>query len=394
MSNYSASCTLYTHNPKASQAKNRLAMLRYNEWGSGIKKRRFFMRTYLKNYLKPRFCLQSEQSPTHFNLYRYLIAQGWRPSHKKFAMFSDDNLQFHTQAAETLEYKHLLAELVECYCPQVMPKTYCINDPTWPEILALLADEFYQQDQLYLDQRDGLIWILKPSLLNNGQNIKIFNQLSALEAHFLSSKRLGGAHVLQQYINEPHLLRTHHKYSIRMFVVLSSEGEAYLYSKGYFNVALKPYDLTNLNDLRSHLTNEHLYEEESNVVQIPTDRFELFPQFYLQIKTILEATLGGLKQRYPEAFKTDKNTALAIFGFDFMVDNNLQLWLLEANHGPCFPLSDEHPLQKALYYDFWQAFIHSFVTPLALVKKRWLFKKVVQLFVNSDCSFERLNLDP
>ncbi|MGL5741476.1 MAG: hypothetical protein ACRCXC_02450 [Legionella sp.] len=34
-------------------------------------------------------------------------------------------------------------------------------------------------------------WILKPSMLNNGQHIHLFHDLNAIEAHFLSSQRMG-----------------------------------------------------------------------------------------------------------------------------------------------------------------------------------------------------------
>ncbi|BCA93852.1 hypothetical protein TUM19329_02130 [Legionella antarctica] len=166
----------------------------------------------------------------------------------------------------------------------------------------------------------------------------------------------------------PHLLKgpeKGHKYSIRMFVVLTSYAGAYLYPQGYFNVGLHPYQTNDFSDLRAHLTNEHLSENEFNVVQIRTQQYELFKPFYPKIKAIVSATVDGLRKLYPNAFIAKKKQTLAIFGFDFLVDSEMRVWLLEANHAPCFPTSDEHPLQNNLYYDFWQAFIASFVTPTA-----------------------------
>ncbi|KTC76921.1 hypothetical protein [Legionella brunensis] len=320
----------------------------------------------------PSFSLKKAQSPTHYNLYRHLQEQGWHCSRFEWqADFSNKNLQFDLAAAQCLEYKHLLAQLVNKYCPQVMPLTYCINDMNWTVVLGQIADEYYREAGYYQDQVANLVWILKPALLNNGKEIKIFQTLSALEAHFLNTARLGGEHVLQQYITEPHLLRPPkgHKYSIRMFIVLTNYAGAYLYPKGYFNVALHPFQAGQFADLRSHLTNEHLHDPEINVVQIPSWRFDFFYSFYPQIKQIISLTIKGLEQQYPQAFCCDKERTLAVFGFDFMVDNTQRLWLLEANHGPCFPISDEHPLQKHLYYDFWQAFIKCFVAPIASQKQ-------------------------
>ncbi|WED43099.1 YheC/YheD family protein [Legionella cardiaca] len=317
------------------------------------------------------FSLKPNQSPTHYNLHRYLKVLGWHPSRFKWQVdFGDRNLQFHLAAAQCLEFKHLLAQLTNKYCPEVMPLTYCVNDTNWPLVLEQIADNHYLRAEDYYNQVDNLVWILKPALLNNGKEIKIFEKLSQLEAHFLSSERLGGEHVLQQYITEPHLLRPPegHKYSIRMFVVLTNYAGVYLYPRGYFNVALHPFQGKQFTDLRSHLTNEHLHDEEENVVQIPSWRFDFFTSFYPEIKAIIAATIKGLQQQYPQAFVCSRNPTLAIFGFDFMVDKNQRIWLLEANHGPCFPVGDEHPLQKYLYYDFWQAFITSFVLPIASQK--------------------------
>ncbi|KTD02310.1 hypothetical protein [Legionella feeleii] len=312
------------------------------------------------------FFLTETQSPTQYNLCRYLQEQGWSSSHlEEQADFGEGNLHFNLQAAEQLEFKHRLAELVHKFCSAVMPLTYCINDQNWPSVLQDIADKYYRHGWQYLDQIDNLVWILKPALLNNGKEIKIFQKLSELERHFLSNKRLGGEQVLQRYLTEPHLLRDRHKYSIRMFVVLTNYAGVYLYPQGYFNVALHPFEPKNFIDLRPHLTNEHLSHEEANVVQIPAQRFATFTVFYPLIKSILAEIMRGLQQLYPQAFVCDKRRELAIFGFDFMVDKDQRLWLLEANHGPCFPIDDEHPLQKYLYYDFWQAFIASFVMPIA-----------------------------
>lgn len=326
------------------------------------------MLKFLQKHPRKCFALDPQQSPTYFNLHRYLQEQGWRPcSFSWQADFSHKNFQFNLAATQCLEFKHLLTQLTDKYNLNFIPVSYCINDLNWPIILDSIANRYYVQHDNYCDQVADLAWILKPALLNNGQEIRIFSKLSELEAHFLSSKRLGGEHVLQKYLGEPHLLRPPrgHKYSIRMFIVLTNYAGCYLYPYGYFNVALHPFKSGKFTNLRCHLTNEHLHEEENNVVQIPSERFDFFNNLYPQIKSILSSTLKSLQQEHSEAFLCARQRNLAIFGFDFMVDKDQRVWLLEANHGPCFPKEDEHPLQKHLYYNFWQAFIKSFVLPIA-----------------------------
>ena len=295
--------------------------------------------------------------------------QGWHATRFNCrAHFSEKNFQFHQSAAESLEFKHLLAQLVAKFCPQVMPVTYTINDHNWSLVLNQIADKYYREENQLLDQLNDLAWILKPSLLNNGQHIKIFQSLSQLEEHYLNPNRLGGEHVLQHYLMQPHLLKgpeQGHKYSIRMFVVLSSHAGAYLYPKGYFNVGLNPYHVNEFKDLRAHLTNEHLSDDVFNVVQIRTEQYDLFKPLYPKIKVIVSEVVDALQKVYPQAFTLEKEPSLAIFGFDFLVDHDLRVWLLETNHAPCFPISDDHPLQNNLYYHFWQDFISSFVLPVA-----------------------------
>lgn len=292
-------------------------------------------------------------SPTFYNLAKYLQQQGWQATRFSWrAHFGEKNLQFNQAVAETLEFKHLLAQLVNHYCPHATPETYVINDTNWPTILTEIAG------------KTEATWILKPSLLNNGQHIHIFTEPNQLEHYFLQTDRLGGEHVLQRYITNPHLLREH-KYTTRLFVILSSASGAYLYPYGYCNVAQHPYTDANYSDLSPHLTNEHLTADAANVIQIPTARFDFFPAVYQQMHTLLSCVMQALQQDYPHVFNATHPHHLAIFGFDFINDADGRVWLLEANHGPCFPIDEAHPLQNYLYTDFWQALVKDFVLPIA-----------------------------
>lgn len=322
-----------------------------------------------------RFYFEHLESPTYYNLCKHLTMMGWSPSPLKWlSHFNDQHFAFDSAAAEQLEYKHLLFELVSQSCPDSMPATYYIDDQNWQSVLDRVWNQYYRQGKAISDQVDQLVWILKPSLLNNGQHIKIFQKLSELKQHFINTDRLGGEHVLQQYIINPHLLQGY-KYSIRMFLVLSNYAGAYLYPKGYFNIARQRYNKDDFNNLGSHLTNEHLNPFESNIIQVPILNLETFQPIHKQIKKILEPILDSLKRKHPEAFNREKKKepALAIFGFDFLVDENMRVWLLEANHGPCFPVQDDHPLQEPLYKEFWKVFIECFVMPIA---KREILEKI------------------
>lgn len=306
-----------------------------------------------------RYYLQEACSPTQYNLAAVLNGLGWRPARLRHqASFGLDNLAFDEAVAQCLEYKHELAQLVARYCPDIMPATFGINDHNWRQVLQGIAAR-------YPDPSARPYWILKPSMLNNGQHIRLFASLDELGAHYASSHRLGGEHVLQAYVAQPHLLRDARKYSIRLFMILTSQGGAFLYPKGYFNVSRQPFSMDNHCDLAVHLTNEHLHGDEPNVIQIPSERFDFFAPLYQEIKAMLTRLIKALRAQYPDGFASAGMNRLALFGMDFMVDAGGRVWLLEANHGPCFPVRDDHPLQGPLYQDFWQALVRSFVLPMA-----------------------------
>tara|TARA_Y100001968_G_C19323462_1_gene700488 strand:- start:180 stop:1124 length:945 start_codon:yes stop_codon:yes gene_type:complete len=296
-----------------------------------------------------RFYLPTNTSPAFDNLSWHLSRLGWHKQANN-ALITAEHFNFNEHVANTLEYKHLLAQFIHQYLPQgIMPLTYEVDDTNWPSILALIAAK----------RLANRVWILKPALLNNGQHIHLFESLDDIAKHFKQSKRLGGTHVLQHYLT-PHLLRDNRKYSIRCFMVLTSHAQAYLYPTGYMNVAKTPYS-ADLTALSAHLTNEHLFEQQTNVIQIPSSQFSWYPTLLPHIKRVLSTLSQQLMHHYTQAFCTKNPLKWAIFGMDFMLDNTQHLWLLEANHGPCFPSARHHPLQAYVYDGFWCAFIKQFI---------------------------------
>lgn len=287
-------------------------------------------------------------TPTLHQLKHYLLLSGAQEGHDSHADFKASHLNY--PELELLEFKHLLHQFLAPELSSFQPLTFAMDDSSWTQIL-----------QEVVKHRKTHPWILKPSLLNNGQHIKIFQSVEDIKNHFLNSKRLGGPHVLQAYIDEPHLLKGPqfgHKYSLRIFMILT-ESEAYLYPKGYYNVALKPYDRFNFDYLGAHLTNEHLEHEVLNVVQIPTVQYALFQRFWPQIKEMCRK----LALRFLSKYGDKTVSKLAFLGVDFMVDAYERVWLLEVNHGPCFPTVDTHPLYEKLYQGFWQSVVDEIVLP-------------------------------
>ena len=151
-----------------------------------------------------------------------------------------------------------------------------------------------------------------------------------------------------------------------MFVIITNFTGVYLFQNGYFNVGRKPYDTNNFSDFSVHLTNEHLNAEQApNIWQIPTTRCPNFEVIYNKMQSIITKVIRALNSEAPTLF-TDHATAKAfsLFGFDFILDETLKLWLLEVNHAPCFPKDEQHILQHHLYDQFWETLFTEFIKPI------------------------------
>ena len=62
--------------------------------------------------------------------------------------------------------------------------------------------------------------------------------------------------------------------------------------------------------------------------------------------------------------KKDGINRFDIFGYDFILDDNNKLWLLEINHRPCFPKDEPHPLKEPLFNQFWEDIFNKYVKKL------------------------------
>lgn len=275
------------------------------------------------------------KTPSTVMLEALLHKNAWQK--KAPGVINDELLLIPDELSETLEFKHRLADFLKNFHLQdLAPETHTINDENYLEVLQKI--------------QDGM-WILKPSMLNNGQHIHLFHDKEAIFSHFQRTSRMGGNHVLQSYIHPPHLLKGPqygHKYSLRLFVVMTFPYAVFLYPHGYFNICLSPYSL---HSNEGHLTNEHLSHEKINAIQIPTFQYEIFQPIFPKIKNMLVRFFKAFNNVVP--FGLEKK--LVFLGVDFMLDSQENLYLLEMNHGPCFPTSSNHPLQSTLYSDFWDA---------------------------------------
>lgn len=318
----------------------------------------FIISTYSRCPLFKRTFHFTIQDPTRFNIRKHLLLKNFiEVSAEDNADFSDQNIGANDTALQKLEYKHLLANLLYNANCSFAPPTYAINECNFAQVLALLQKKYADSN---------CTWIYKPATLNNGQGIKLFAHIDDIILHYQTQQRLGGDFVIQHYIDNPNLLDGH-KYTLRLYVILTNYAGYQLYEHGYYNIGRQKYPGNdNFSDLSAHLTNEHLTEPLPNVIQMPT---RLVPEFHLlmpQIKSIIDQTMQAFTQSTPEYFASTQHKAFDILGFDFLLDDTMKLWLLEINHGPWFPTKEPHNLLQHLFNAFWQYLVDDFAIPIAI----------------------------
>lgn len=310
------------------------------------------------------FYFFNSRTAIRFHIARQLIARGWQETlQASEAAFGDQHLTLNDEISKNLEYKHLLARLVKKHCPQVMPLTYEINDENYAEVFARIRYENYLSPQTH--KSPALKWILKPSMLNNGDHIHLFNNIDELKKHYSSAQRLGQEHVVQAYLTDPDLIDGR-KYTFRIAAVLTNYAGVFLYQQGYVNISGYPFTLEDdFKNRKVHITNYVLDGEFANIEQRPTQSMQNFADVFAQMKAQVKCVIKGLLKEYPAYLAPSKHKIFEIFGFDFILDRNGKLWLLEINQGPDAPTFEENKLDEILWHVFWRDITEDFVLPIA-----------------------------
>ncbi|XP_038607255.1 tubulin--tyrosine ligase isoform X2 [Tachyglossus aculeatus] len=189
------------------------------------------------------------------------------------------------------------------------------------------------------ESREGNVWIAKSSA-------------GAKEATELLDfiDKQGQVHVIQKYLETPMLLEPgHRKFDIRSWVLVDHQYNIYLYREGVLRTSSEPYSIANFQDQTCHLTNHCIQKEHSkNYGKYEEGNemfFEEFNQYLtsalnitlensilLQIKHIIRSCLTCIEPAI--STKHLHYQSFQLFGFDFMVDAELKVWLIEVNGAP------------------------------------------------------------
>ncbi|KAL4438061.1 hypothetical protein ABPG74_016840 [Tetrahymena malaccensis] len=220
----------------------------------------------------------------------------------------------------------------------------------------------YSSNQNSTAKKEQNIWIVKPGeITNRGSGIKVLSDLDQIEQIVESNEfhktGMRKTFIIQKYIEYP-LLYFKRKFDIRCYYLLTTTNgylKGYWYQDGYIRTASKEFTTKNLGKM-IHLTNDAVqkkddqygkYEKGNKVSYDELDKYitSLQPEkdFYNSIlPQMKEIARDTMKAVYGKIDPDKKETTFEVFGLDFMIDENLKVWLIEVNTNPaldiCCPL--------------------------------------------------------
>ena len=159
--------------------------------------------------------------------------------------------------------------------------------------------------------------------------------------------------IIQKYLDNP-LLYKNRKFDIRCFVLLDSNFNLYFCREGHLKGCSELYNLYNSNKY-IHITNYSLQKNSNNfeLYEIGNEMsYKDFKNFLINEKISLKKfdyMINQMKILIKISFKSVAKKLLKekqgnilcfeIFGYDFILDNDFKLWILEINNNPGLSIS-------------------------------------------------------
>ena len=164
----------------------------------------------------------------------------------------------------------------------------------------------------------------------------------------MNTKPLNSFWVAQKYIEKP-LLYYGRKFDIRVWAIFTNHNEVFLYKKGYLRTSSFDYDMKNNNNY-VHLTNNCLQKhgdnygkhEEGNTLSFETFAKyleEAYPEYAIDFDKQIYQRMRDLIIDTYLCWKKNLNPSkrkhcFELFGYDFLIDEDIRTWLLEVNTNP------------------------------------------------------------
>lgn len=215
------------------------------------------------------------------------------------------------------------------------------------KIFKKLEKKYFSDMTLPAKQLEKNMWILKPENENQGRGIEIISSYKQLVSTLMQKK--GDSYIIQKYIEKP-MLYQGRKFDIRILGFIDNDRNFYVYKQCYLRTSSDNYTL-NSNSKFIHLTNNCFqmnsenYQKHESDNQIP---YCTFLEYLDQCGTkYANVDKGHIMQRMKDLMidchmaaqanldpRRRAGYKLEIVGFDFILDEDLRVWLIECNTCP------------------------------------------------------------
>lgn len=213
---------------------------------------------------------------------------------------------------------------------------------------------FCNKEKLPVKHCEKNMWLIKPAALNQGKGIDVCWNMKEIK-NILKDKPMHSVWLIQKYIERP-LLFKGRKFDIRVWALGTAKHELFYYKHGYLRTSSSEYD-TQATDNYIHLTNNCLQKygenygvhEKGNTLSFESFQEYLemeFPEYKINFWThILPRIKDLMIDSFLSAKKTmhrgKRNKVFEFFGFDFLIDEDFRVWLIEVNTNPYLGIPNE-----------------------------------------------------
>lgn len=229
------------------------------------------------------------------------------------------------------------------------PLDFSRHDATVKKITDLLkkVSERFPQTSI-----NGLknIWIVKPAGLSRGRGIRLCDNLADI---YNCTKGKDSNWVIQKYIEHP-ILYKGRKLDIRQWVMVTDWNPlmVWFYQECYIRLSTNEYDLSDIHNKFSHLTNNSINKYAKNFEKeagfLSQDDFAEYLKslnypgtadpFYEKIQPRMKEIVKYSLMCVQDMVENRKNSS-EIYGYDFCIDDQLNPWLIEINASPAWDYS-------------------------------------------------------
>ena len=157
--------------------------------------------------------------------------------------------------------------------------------------------------------------------------------------------------IIQKYLDNPFLYKKR-KFDIRCFVLVDSNLNVFFCREGHLKGCSESYNLNNTNKF-IHITNHSLqkksnnfelyeignemsYQDFKNFMVSENIPLEKFDDMIYQMKLLVKISFKSVGNKL---LKTMPILCFEIFGYDFILDKDFKLWILEINNNPGLGIS-------------------------------------------------------